>query len=259
MIGNRALKFRLIKILLASVCLLLVVFPASSVKRGDFKTCDQAGFCKRGRERSIRAGSAEYGPGWKSPYLVKEPPRWLEETNTLYARVVNELYPAIAFGLNVTLVAESEGTLRIKLDELSGLRQRYNEADKWTLLSQPKLLSSKDVKLDIAQGQTTITWFGIRALEYQFVLQYHPLKISLLKDGQPHIVLNERGLFNMEHFRTKSNSDNPEGLIVQEAADPHVSHNPDVLFPGFKDITEDGMWEETFGGRTDQKPKGQPA
>ncbi|KNZ43807.1 hypothetical protein VP01_984g6 [Puccinia sorghi] len=256
MIGNRALKFRLIKILLASVCLLLVVFPASSVKRGDFKTCDQAGFCKRGRERSIRAGSAEYGPGWKSPYLVKEPPRWLEETNTLYARVVNELYPAIAFGLNVTLVAESEGTLRIKLDELSGLRQRYNEADKWTLLSQPKLLSSKDVKLDIAQGQTTITWFGIRALEYQFVLQYHPLKISLLKDGQPHIVLNERGLFNMEHFRTKSNSDNPEGLIVQEAADPHVSHNPDVLFPGFKDITEDGMWEETFGGRTDQKPKG---
>ncbi|PLW22299.1 hypothetical protein PCASD_15310 [Puccinia coronata f. sp. avenae] len=257
MIGDRGRKLRLANTLvLACVCLLLVVFPVVSVKRGDFKTCDQAGFCRRNRDRSVRAGSAEYGPGWKSPYLIQEPPRWLEDTNTLYTRLVNDIYPGITFGLNVTLVAESEGTLRIKLDELGGLRQRYNEADKWTLVSQPKLLSSKDIKLDIGQDQTTITWPGIRALEYQVVLQYHPLKISLLRDGQPHIVLNERGLFNMEHFRTKSSPDQSEGLLVQDASNPQVSSNLDVLYPGFKDTTEDDMWEETFGGRTDQKPKG---
>ncbi|POV94665.1 hypothetical protein PSTT_16731 [Puccinia striiformis] len=251
--GDRSRKLGSIYVfLLASVCLIL---PVASVKRGDFKTCEQAGFCKRNRERSVRSSSKEYGSGWKSPYLIREQPRWSEDTNTLHATLLNELYPGIAFGLNVTVLAESEGTLRIKLDELAGLRQRYNEADKWTLLSQPKVLDSKHIKLDITQEQTSITWSGNLAREYQFQLQHHPLKISLLRDGQPHIILNERGLFNMEHFRTKSNSDQ-ETLVVQEPSDSQITYNPDELYPGFKETTEDGMWEETFGGRTDQKPKG---
>ncbi|KAI9616605.1 hypothetical protein H4Q26_011004 [Puccinia striiformis f. sp. tritici PST-130] len=237
--GDRSRKLGSIYVfLLASVCLIL---PVASVKRGDFKTCEQAGFCKRNRERSVRSSSKEYGSGWKSPYLIREQPRWSEDTNTLHATLLNELYPGIAFGLNVTVLAESEGTLRIKLDELAGLRQRYNEADKWTLLSQPKVLDSKHIKLDITQEQTSITWSGNLAREYQFQLQHHPLKISLLRDGQPHIILNERGLFIWN---------------TSEPSDSQITYNPDELYPGFKETTEDGMWEETFGGRTDQKPKG---
>jgi alpha 1,3-glucosidase len=238
------------------LCLLLIAIRVGSVKRGDFKTCEQAGFCKRGRERSNRASSPEYGPGWKSPYLLHEAPSWSEDTNTLHARLLNELYPGVTFALNVTVLAESEGTLRIKLDQIAGLRQRYNEADKWTLLGQPKLLHSKHINLQISQDQTLITWSGNLAIEYQLHLQHQPFKISLLRDGQPHIILNQRGLFNMEHFRNKPKT-NDEGFLVQEPSDPTVISNAEELYPGFKETTEDGMWEETFGGRTDQKPKGE--
>ncbi|KAA1073417.1 hypothetical protein PGT21_011415 [Puccinia graminis f. sp. tritici] len=256
MIGDRGRKVRWSdRMLMTIVCLMLIVIRVGSVKRGDFKTCEQAGFCKRGRERSIRAASPEYGPGWKSPYLVHEAPSWSEDTHTLHARLVNELYPGVTFALNVTVLAESEGTLRIKLDQLAGLRQRYNEADKWTLLGQPKLLHSKHINLQISQDQTLITWSGNLAVEYQLLLQHQPFKISLLRDGQPHIILNQRGLFNMEHFRNKPKT-NDEGLLVQEPSDPTVVSNAEELYPGFKETTEDGMWEETFGGRTDQKPKG---
>ncbi|OAV96772.1 hypothetical protein PTTG_12077, partial [Puccinia triticina 1-1 BBBD Race 1] len=229
--------------------------PAGSVKRGDFKTCEQAGFCKRLRGRSDRARSPEYAAGWKSPYVLEALPEWAEETNTLHVRLANELVPGIAFGLNLTVLAESEGSLRIKLDELAGLRQRYNEADKWTLLGQPKLLTSKHISIDIGQHQTLLTWPGNIAREYQCRLHYRPFKIDLLRDGQPHIILNQRGLFTMEHFRAKPQT-NDEGLLIQEPADPAVLSTPDDLYPGFKDTSEEGMWEESFGGRTDTKPKG---
>lgn len=255
-LGSKYLSINFLVLL--AIYSLFFTSHVQSVKRGDFKTCDQASFCKRGRDRSIRAASPEFSATWKSPYRIQELPTWSDAHHELQARLINELYPGITFGLKVSFVEGSEGTMRIKLDEIGGLRQRYNEADKWTLVAQPKLLSSQDIKLEIGNGQTTITWTGTRGPTYRFELEYHPLRIALLKDGQPHIVLNERGLFNMEHFRPKPPpaSTDGEGLVVQEATNNQVSDPLDQLYPGFKDTSEDGMWDETFGGRTDSKPKG---
>ncbi|MBW0472288.1 hypothetical protein O181_012003 [Austropuccinia psidii MF-1] len=236
-----------------------LILPSQSVKRGDFKTCQQAGFCNRARSRSNRAASPEYSSTWKSPYIIRQLPVWSETHNALQAILVNDLYPGIAFGLNVTFVAGSEGTLRIKLDEINGLRQRYNEADRWTLVNQPRLLTSSQLEVKIGQEQAVVIWTGAQGHQYQFTLQYHPLLITLLKDSQPHILLNERGLFNMEHFRAKSGdhaTTTDEGLVIQQSATNNVVAAQNDLYPGFKDTSEEGMWEETFGGRTDQKPKG---
>lgn len=242
-----------------AIFLTLSVFITHSVKRGDFKTCEQAGFCKRNRDRASRAASPEFAPGWETPYKVHDLPVWSEERNTLHATLRNELHTDITFGLNITFLHEGQGTLRIKIDQMNGLRQRFNEADKWTLWKQPSLLTSKDLQLVIGNNQTTVRWPGIRDHTYQFELQYSPLLVTLLKDDQPHVVLNERGLFNMEHFRNKPrNPDQPAtgDLLVQGSDDNVITDIQNHSYPGFPDLTQDGMWEETFGGRTDSKPKG---
>ncbi|EGG04914.1 family 31 glycoside hydrolase [Melampsora larici-populina 98AG31] len=249
-------------ILLVVTYLCSIILPALSVRRGDFKTCDQASFCKRNRARATRAQSAEFSPSWRSPYRIAEPPVWMAEERTLRALLTNELYPHISFALNASFVSDSEGTMRIKVDQVGGLRQRYNEADRWTLLRQPSLTNQDDLKINIETEQTVVDWG--QSLEhdhlYRFSLSYHPLLVTLYKDGVPHIVLNERGLFNMEHFREKSAGQDPaalqDGLNIHESSDGKVAPPIDLIHPGFKDVDEEGMWDENFGGRTDSKPKG---
>ncbi|CAH7671577.1 glycosyl hydrolases family 31-domain-containing protein [Phakopsora pachyrhizi] len=240
-------------------CLVLLVGPSYEVKRGDFKTCDQASFCKRNRERATRAASPEFSSEWRSPYRIKDSPVWLESENALQTVLVNDLYPKISFILHVAFVRGSEGTLRIKLDELKGLRQRFNEADRWTLWKNPELMSSGELSIKFDKTQTGVKWKGTFGHEYRFELRHDPLLITLLKDNHPHIVLNERGLLNMEHFRLKTNEADTkpeEGLNLQQTESDRIADSADRLYPGFKDANDDGLWEETFGGRTDSKPKG---
>lgn len=251
----------------AVIWFLSIILPTLAVRRGDFKTCDQASFCKRNRARATRAGSTEHATTWKSPYQIRHPPLWLADQRTLQAILVNDLYPDISFSLNASFVRGSEGTMRIKVDEMGGIRQRFNEADRWTLLKQPDLHVQEELRIEIGTKQTLVDW-GEEGPDgahvYRFSLTHHPLLITLYKDSQPHIVLNERGLFNMEHFREKSsetnNSETPvqghDGLKIQETSTGNVPAPLDQAYPGFKDDSEEGMWEENFGGRTDSKPKG---
>lgn len=244
--------------LLAAVCILSILLPTLAVRNADFKTCEQSRPCKSNRARAARSSSAEYASAWRSPYRIQERPVWLKDQKSLHAKLVNDLYPHVSFALNATFVEGSEGMMRIKVDQVGGLRQRFNEADRWTLVKQPTLIDQADLHLDIGSERAVVDWgqASKHGHAYRFVLSYDPLLITLYKDNQPHIVLNERGLFNMEHFREKSPKDG-EGLNIQEPSAGKVVPPPDDAYPGFKDVDEEGMWEETFGGRTDSKPKGQ--
>ena len=64
----------------------------------------------------------------------------------------------------------------------------------------------------------------------------------------------------MEHFRVKTVGEQPEEIVVQDPAHPEeqLVVVKEEAFPGFLPPTEDGMWEETFAGKTDTKPKGVP-
>lgn len=240
---------------LASVvaaCLVLLAWlPASSlaVKRQDFKTCAQSGFCRRNRARADRAVAR--GSAWTSPYSVRGQPTF--DRGTLSASLGNALFPDIGFSLDVAFA--TDGTARIRVDEKNGLRQRYNEAARWTLISDPVL--DADVTVEHGKGETRVT-YG-KAKENVFLLEHLPIKVTFFREGQPHIVLNERGLFNMEHFRLKSVG---EAVQVQDGdatAEQKVNVKvEDEAYEGFADENEDGMWEENFGGRQDTKPKGVP-
>jgi alpha 1,3-glucosidase len=236
-------------LILPALLALVVIHPAvHAVKRGDFKTCDQSGFCRRNRALADRAGAAS--ATWTTPYAVDSPSF---AHGILRARVSNALFPDIKFALEVRF--QEDGVARILMDEVDGLRQRYNEAGMWAVQTDPVLETNDGAyKVSIGKGETSVVYAGGK---HELKIQHSPVLLTFLRDGQPHIVLNERGLLNMEHFRIKSIGADEEELVIQEGESADVKTvTKEDAFPGFLPTDEDGMWEESFAGNTDSKPKG---
>jgi len=232
------------------VFVLLSVHGCSAFKSQDFKTCSQSGFCRRGRALSERAKDA--AKSWTSPYSVD--PTSINVSGhqaELTATVQYSLNPGIKFGLEVRI--HEDGVARVRMDEVGGLRKRYDEAASWALIGEPKLgnrvkwiTGKKDVKAVYGDKN-----------ENEVVVSYQPLRVSLLRNGKEQIVLNGQGLFHMEHFRNKSEP-LPEPATVEGEDSvgeqvPLKAENPHAWFEG---DTEDAFWEETFLSWTDSKPKG---
>jgi alpha 1,3-glucosidase len=222
-----------------------------AVKEHDFKKCQQSGFCKRGRALAERALAA--GASWRSPYSIDSSSLTFSSTGASFtAPVKSDLYPDVKFELRVSIL--KNGVTRIQMDEVDGLRKRYNEASSWSLVSDPELKGASEVKW------TAIGSIGRRAMFDGVVLHvgFSPLHISLSRDGRQEVLLNSRGLLHMEHFRTKPSVTHPEDdsqnaqAVVEE---PSSKARPTAWFEG---ESEESYWEETFGSWTDSKPKGLP-
>ncbi|KAI5122326.1 hypothetical protein M0805_002493 [Coniferiporia weirii] len=215
-----------------------------ALKTGDWKTCPQSAFCRRGRALAARAGEA--GSNWKSPYSVDPASVAVVPGEASFsAAVTSSIYPDIKFRLDLHVL--QDGVVRVRMDEVEGLRKRYDETASWSLIADPKV--SNEIKWTVGKEDVRAA-YGHGDLEA--VVQFAPLKIMLLRDGQEEIVLNGGGLLHMEHFRTKGQpeSETPEGEeSTQEVLE---IENPAAWFEG----EEDGWWEETFKSWTDSKPKG---
>ncbi|KAJ7655561.1 glycoside hydrolase family 31 protein [Mycena polygramma] len=233
--------------LLGVLSLLITVPDALAVKSHDFKTCSQAGFCRRGRALSARAAEAK--SAWRSPYSLDVPSIAITPDKAVFtAGVKSSLYPEIKFGLELRV--HEDGVVRVRMDEVNGLRKRYDEAAAWALISEPTISQE-------------ITWSAgkkdIRAKygNNEVVVAFQPLKISLLRGGKEQITLNGQGLLHMEHFRTKAveetKTEEAEPVPEEDAEQVVMKVNPRAWFEGDK---EDDWWEEKFSTWTDTKPKG---
>jgi len=227
---------------------LLFALPAVlAVKSQDFKTCSQAAFCRRGRALAERAKSLS---SWKSPYSIDPSSVTLSpEEASFVAGVKSSLYPDVSFGLDVRV--HKDGVVRVRLDEVGGLRQRYNEAASWALLAEPEI--SRDIKWTVGTNEIRAVYGTNRDTEV--VVAFEPLKVTLLRNGKEQVVLNGHGLLHMEHFRTKDSAEKQLGGDESTSDDSQVvmQVNSRAWFEG---ETEDGYWEETFSSWTDSKPKG---
>ncbi|KAI0087105.1 alpha-glucosidase [Irpex rosettiformis] len=228
-----------------SSLLLLVALPAVlAVKTEDFKTCSQQAFCRRGRALSERA---EKDPLWKSPYSVVASSVVIDSDHASFAAAVkSSLYPEIKFGLDVKV--HEDGVVRVKMDEVDGLRKRYDEAASWALVKEPKI--NPNIKWTVGKQDIRASVGG--ADDVEIVVAFEPLKVTLFRNGKEQVVLNGLGLLHMEHFRTKDAPKEPE---VGEDGTQVVleTPNPRAWFEGDE---EDGYWEETWRSWTDSKPKG---
>jgi alpha 1,3-glucosidase len=98
------------------------------------------------------------------------------------------------------------------------------------------------------EGGTTRVRYG-RRVDQEAVIQHDPFRIEFLRGGEVEVVLNERNFMNLEHWRAKSIKKEE-----QQEKEGEVGDEQTIVVDDEDD--EDGMWEESFSGKTDSKPRG---
>jgi alpha 1,3-glucosidase len=227
---------------------LLASTSTLAFKRDSFKTCDQSGFCRRGRALSARAHAAP--DAWQSPYYIDPSSILRDPTDAFFTAVVKStIYPHLQFSLQVR--AHDDGVIRVQMDEVARLQTHYNEAASWALVRDPPLSKSGHVRWLVGKDETR-TRYGQEGTTFEVVVQYNPLKVTFYKNGEEQVVLNGRGLLHMEHFRTKQDTQPPQ---IEGAETEQVPfHVNDAAW--FEGEQQDAWWEETWSTWTDSKPKG---
>ena len=227
---------------------LLVSTSALAFKHESFKTCDQSGFCRRGRALSARAQSA--GESWQSPYYIDPSSILRDPTDAFFTAIVKStIYPNVKFSLQVR--AHEDGVIRVQMDEFAGWRKHYNEAASWALIRDPPLSKSSHIRWLVGKEEIR-TRYGWQGTTFEAVVQYNPLKVTFYQNGEEQVVLNGRGLLHMEHFRKKQDTE-PAQIEGAEGEQVPFHVNSAAWFEGEK---QDAWWEETWSTWTDSKPKG---
>ncbi|CUA67040.1 alpha 1,3-glucosidase [Rhizoctonia solani] len=216
------------------------------VKHHDFKSCSQSGFCRRGRAIAQRAEDA--GANWTSPYTIDTTNlRISPDRSKITMPVKSSIHPDIKFQLSV--VVNEGGIARVRMDEVDGLKKRYDGAADWALASAPE---ARGVDWKPVDGGIEGTWD-----EVLLRVTYEPLLIELIRDGRVEMSVNGRGLLHMEHFRNKPESKPEETVTEDVEGEQKVIKAPEPKINAwFEGDTEDSYWEETFNSWTDSKPKG---
>jgi alpha 1,3-glucosidase len=234
-------------------------FFKDAVKHQDFKTCDQAGFCKR--NRAYADAATAHGAAWKSPYVLSSDSITFKDgklEGTILKTIARD---GTVVRLPLTIAFLASGTVRVTVDEerrqkgdivlrhnSQARKERYNEAEKWALVGG--LETSKDavVKKDGGAGSTVVLFGPARA--YEAVVRHAPFGIDFNRDGETHVRFNDRGFMNVEHWRPKIVKTPPppeDGKDDKDKTDDKAGDDGE---------DESTWWEETFGGNTDSKPRG---
>ena len=227
-----------------------------TVKHGDFKRCEQSGFCKRNRDYADTA--ATQGSSWISPYRLDVPSisvkdGWVKAT---VLKAVEGQSNPVRLPLSISFL--QSGAARIELDEEkrqkgeielrhgSNIRkERYNEAAKWAIVGA--LETGKSGLVESDQDHTFVKYGPDGS--YQARIYHQPFRIEFVRDGQVHVAFNGKGLMNIEHWRPKVEKKVEEPKEGEEAK-PSGSAEPE------NSVDESTWWEESFGGNTDSKPRG---
>ncbi|XP_074861552.1 neutral alpha-glucosidase AB isoform X2 [Carettochelys insculpta] len=258
-------RLRMAALLWTALCLVAVF----AVDRSNFKTCDQSSFCKR--QRSIKPGSSPYRALLESLQLTQD---------SMKLQLVNEV-------TKVPLLLELYGlqgnTTRIKINELSPLRPRYEVPD--VLARDPPttwlaVTGRDDNSVELALGDSG----------HKLILTGKPFRMDLLQGRDLVLSVNPRGLLHFEHLRLRKDSfsdkvsssvgslwdkikslfhrEEPKELAPEDGAageetEAAVAGEPESSDKSTKseeasDQAEEeaGSWEETFKTHTDSKPNG---
>lgn len=231
-----------ILILAAWICVV------AGVKQQDFKQCNQSGFCRRLRSLPDRKSQATK---WQSPYILESSASVAEGDAARYTwSLKNQLAPPdVSFGLEVDILAD--GLVRLRIDEVGGIYQRYNQTASYILIEEPKLMASSNVKVTSGRTADVFSFHTSTHQPMALTVEHDPVRVTLqnTKTGEALVDINAGGLLHMEHFRRKDDS-------------AHEKANSDYVWPSempFEDTNTEGMWDESFNHKPDSKPKGPEA
>ena len=229
---------------------------AVTVKQGDFKKCEQSGFCKRNRDYADSA--AAQGSSWTSPYRLDVPSISVKDgsVSATVLKTVDGQAEPVRLPLSISFL--KSGAARLELDEEKRQKgeieirhgrnirkERYNEAAKWAIIGG---LDSGKSSLIESDTDHTFVKYG-PGESYQARIYHNPFRVEFVRDGQVHVKFNGKGWMNVEHWRPKIEKKAEEPKEGEEAK-PSESATPEPS------VDESTWWEESFGGNTDSKPRG---
>nr|KAJ3422824.1 hypothetical protein HK105_006120 [Polyrhizophydium stewartii] len=257
----------------------LVLAPAcAAVKHSDFKGCAASGFCVR---QQAFASLAERGvvAGAGARFSVVPASVALDAAAGRVTALLMGLEPTDVFSLRLDVLRG--GAVRLRVDERDPLLPRFAGAAAFALATAAGVdapyqdaaapagaqsAAKDDVPLAVpsqafvAEANTKDELrlrFG-DAGENVLTMRSSPFRIELAVNGELAIVFNGRGFLNIEQLRKKD-----DAAAIPRFAKKAIPENPDdPVDDATREINElkdkfvEGMWEETFGGRTDSKPRG---
>lgn len=217
-----------------------------SVDRGNFKTCDQSSFCKR--NRGILPG--------ESPYIVL-PNTVRFEPGTVHLDVLNTRNN-ISFKITVDTLQKN--TARIRMTELFPIRPRFFVGV--SLVQEP-------VKVKYEKISEDDTGCKVKFQDHSIVIGYKPLKIDFYDSKDVLLIsINNRGLLNFEHYRTRNSptkEEEPSEPVPENETQDDTPKDEEPKDEEPKDSTEPevkneegekDLWEESFKDHKDSKPYG---
>ena len=93
-------------------------------------------------------------------------------------------------------------------------KERYNEADAWALVGEPKAGRSTKLSEQTQDGVTTI-FYGDSSRN-SIRIRHDPFGIEFARDGDSQVLFNCRGLLNIEQSRPKTEVDSPDGSSSED-------------------------------------------
>lgn len=230
-----------------------------AVRPGDFKKCHDVSFCRRFRRIADHVETT----GVASPYSVGTH-RVEDAAQDARMRwpVHSALHPDIQFELTMSFFAD--GNARVQMDEVGERYQgwkRYDETPVWTVVEMPAPATDIAAEYTSDTHTTTVRW-GAHGNE--MVLEHEPMRVLFVRDGVVQMILNDRALLHMEHFRAKpenfpsdrdaDEADPKASLAFQERAQAIAARHGRTSPPsratieawaGFE-AEDHGEWEESW-------------
>lgn len=205
------------------VCLILISSThfVHSVDRNNFKTCEQASFCRRCR--SMSPGSA--------PFAIIDDSVQIS-SHDIKASLLNK---DAHVQLLLTLTSLKDNTLRLTVNEASPIKARFQVP--FVLVNELEL--NENVKFHSKNSQNISMTIGD---DYAVTLTFDPFVLDIFKDDTNVLRVNSRGLMKFEHLRQKTETE--EDGAWEESFHLHHDSKPfgptavslDFNFPGFDHV-----------------------
>jgi len=192
--------------------LLVYLLPGIAVKKGDFRKCDDTGFCKR--QRGVPTDTAA-----RLSYVVDPSSLGLVSNSVvgILAAVVPEIksddesyssYIENAKPLAFQLDLVFSSLLRLEIKEAEPFRKRYKVPD--DILSDKARSSSTFNTFSQEDDKATVTYKKTgSSIKYRAVITYKPFKIEVFNgSATPAVIVNQGSNLYFEPFREVSDGDN---------------------------------------------------
>jgi mannosyl-oligosaccharide alpha-1,3-glucosidase len=218
--------------------LLLLVTPGLMVKQETFKTCAQSGFCVRQRAFA-ELRSTFKDPIWSITNDIQK------SAHSFTAQVKCDQFPEAKFRGEWYLFDDS---LRFKLVEVDGLFGRYEFP--FSIETLPPGVKLFNVK---SSDKTVEVDFG----DHLVVITKSPFSFKVFggKSRVPAMDFNSRDFLYYEPYHT--NQTTPPFALLPENVDNGKEKSKEVkTIEDLKRKVVEGLSTESFGGKTDSKPKG---